>query len=321
LQNIKTNPILPKSIIFIKKYYQVYGIIKSIRAGYHYIFRFFKKFIVSDLQKPFKINNYQMYLIPNDPGISKELSLFKSHEPINTKIISTFLEKGMTCIDIGGNIGYYVLLENQLIGKKGKVIAIEPLLQNFNYLTKNILLNNVNNVQIYNFACGDKNGKADFFINKKSNGCQVIRENTKPPNPSKGTISQVSVRILDDVITELNLDNVDFIRMDVEGYELNILTGLKKTLNKHKPIISLELHLRQLGLDGTKDFFQLMKDFEYEIESFIPRDLDIPFIGTMSDVRKPTIDSLLTMIESDKVGNYLMLNFVNSSKKLPRCDD
>ena len=314
------NPFHLKVIVSINKYYEKYGVIKAIRAGYHYVFRFFTKFMISDLQEPFQINNYKMYLIPDDPGISKELSIFKSHEPINSKIISNLLQKEMTCIDIGGNIGYYVLLENQLIGKKGKIIAIEPLLQNFNYLSKNILLNNINNVQVYNFACGNKNDKAKFFINKKSNGCQVLRENTKPPNPSKGIISEVSVRILDDVIAELNLDRVDFIRMDVEGYELNILYGLKKILNKFKPIISLELHVRQLGLHGTKDFFQLMKDFEYEIESFIPRDLDIPFIGTMSDISKPTIDNLLTMIESNKVGNYLMLNFVHSSKKLSRCD-
>ena len=288
---------LPKVIRFIKNYYTVYGTIIAIRVLYHYGFRFFKKFIKFDFSKPVQINNYKMYLIQNDPGISNELSIFKSHEPINTKIISKILKKGMTCLDIGGNIGYYVLLENELIGSTGKIIAIEPLLQNFTYLEKNILLQKAENISTYNFACGDVNGIANFFVNKKSNGCLVIREGIPPPNPSKGTITQVEIRILDQLIEELQLEKVDFIRMDAEGYELNILRGLTKTLLKFKPIISLELHIRQLGINGTREFFELMNELDYKIESFIPRDLDIPLIGTMKNVEKPSIEHLLMMIE------------------------
>jgi hypothetical protein len=103
--------------------------------------------------------------------------------------------------------------------------------------------------------------------------------------------------------------------MDAEGYELHILRGLKKTLEKFKPIISLELHKRQLGIEGTKQFFKLMKDLDYEVESYVPRELDIPLIGTMNDVKKTTIDQLLEMIENEKVGSYLMLNLINRSKK------
>ena len=305
---------LIKAIRFIKKYYKVYGIFTAIRVIYHYGFRFFKKFMNLDFNKPVKINNYKMYLIRDDPGISKELSIFKSHEPVNTQILSKILKKGMTCLDIGGNIGYYVLLENQLIGNKGKIIAIEPLLQNFTYLKKNILLQKAKNIFTYNFACGDMNGIANFFVNKKSNGCLVIREGIPPPNPSKGTITQVEVRILDQLIEELQLEKVDFIRMDAEGYELNILRGLKKTLLKFRPIISLELHTRQLGIDGTREFFKLMNELNYEIESFIPRDLDIPLIGTINDVKKPNIEQLLTMIETKTVGSYLMLNLINKTK-------
>jgi FkbM family methyltransferase len=313
LQKTKQFSSIIRAISFVKKYHTVYGTSKAIRATCHYGFRILKKLNKSHFDKPVMINNYNMFLIPDDYGISKELSVFKSHEPINTKIISKILKKGMTCIDIGGNIGYYVLLERKLVGKDGKIIAIEPYHKNFQYLKKNIKLQNTENILAFNFACGDKEGKVPFYINKKSNGCQVIREDVKLPDLSKGTLTEVPIKTLDSIVDELKLDHVDFVRMDAEGYELHILRGLKKTLAKFKPIISLELHKRQLGMEGTRDFFKMMKELNYEIESYIPRDLDVPLIGTMKDVKKPSIDELLEMIEKGKIGSYLMLNLVNWS--------
>ena len=101
--------------------------------------------------------------------------------------------------------------------------------------------------------------------------------------------------------------------MDAEGYELHILKGLKNTLKKFKPIISLELHVRQLGLEGTRQFFSLMCSLNYEIHSYVSRDLDIPLVGSINDITQPTIENLLKMIETNQTGNYLMLNLINSS--------
>ena len=87
-----------------------------------------------------QVNGYKLSVIPNDTGISSELLMFKTHEPLTTKLISKKLTSGMICLDIGSNIGYYALLEHKLVGKEGKVIAIEPSPLNFQYLQKNIKL-------------------------------------------------------------------------------------------------------------------------------------------------------------------------------------
>ncbi len=303
-----------KAFSSTNQYHHKYGTRTALRALMHYAYRVFKSNNVNSNEFMIIVNGCKMIMIPNDPGISTELSIFKSHEPINTQIISRILKKGMTCLDIGGNIGYYVLLERQLVGDEGRIIAFEPSPRNYNYLKKNIQLQNVTNISAYNFACGDKDGNATFFINKKSNGCKIIAEGVIPPDQSLGTLSEVPVRILDPFIEELKLDRVDFIRMDAEGYELHIFKGLKKTLEKFKPIISIELHKRQLGIEGTKEFFKLMKDLDYQVESFVPRELDIPIIGSMSYVKKPTFDELIEMTEKGKIVSYLMLNLVNRSK-------
>ena len=314
---MKTNKVgaIRKAFLSFNQYRSRYGFAVAFRVFRHYAYRAIKNYRINPNESMITVNGCKMKMIPNDPGISTELSIFKSHEPINTQIISRILKKGMTCLDIGGNIGYYVLLERQLVGDKGRIIAFEPSPRNYNYLKKNIQLQNVTNISAYNFACGDIDGNATFFINKKSNGCKVIAEGIIPPDPSLGTLSEVPVRILDPFIEELKLGRVDFIRMDSEGYELHIFKGLKKTLEKFKPIISIELHKRQLGIKGTKEFFKLMKELDYEVESYIPRELDIPIIGSMSYVKKPTLDELMEMNENGKVGSYLMLNLVNRSKK------
>ncbi len=313
---MKTNKVgsIRKAFLSFNQYRSRYGFDVAFRVFRHIAYRAIKNYRINPNESMITVNGCKMKMIPNDPGISTELSIFKSHEPINTQIISRILKKGMTCLDIGGNIGYYVLLERQLVGDEGRIIAFEPSPRNYNYLKKNIQLQNVTNISAYNFACGDKDGNATFFINKKSNGCKVIAEGVIPPDQSLGTLSEVPVRILDPFIEELKLDRVDFIRMDAEGYELHIFKGLKKTLEKFKPIISIELHRRQLGLEGTKEFFKLMKELDYEVESNVPRELDIPIIGTMSYVKKPTLDELLDMTEKGKIVSYLMLNLVNRSK-------
>jgi FkbM family methyltransferase len=304
---------IKKMISSFNYYRSKYGILTSLRVLNHFRFRMMNKHNQINHETKILVNGYEMFLKPNDPGISTELSIFKSHEPLNTKILSSLIKKGMTCIDIGGNIGYYVLLERKLIGSQGTLIAIEPEPKNFFYLNKNIKLHGYQNISTFNFACGEIDQVADFFIHKKSNGCQVIRKDVSPPSPKKGTISQVEVKRLDSIIDEFYLNSVDFIRMDAEGYELHILKGLKNTLKKFKPIISLELHVRQLGLEGTRQFFSLMCSLNYEIHSYVSRDLDIPLVGSINDITQPTIENLLKMIETNQTGNYLMLNLINSS--------
>ena len=66
-----------------------------------------------------------------------------------------------------------------------------------------------------------------------------------------------------------------------------------------------------MGEEKTREIFKILKDLDYEIESFVTRDLDIPLIGTMNDVKQLGIDDALDIIENGKVGSFFMLNFTN----------
>ena len=81
-----------------------------------------------------------MYLNPRDKGISRTLLLFGERELDHKIILEKVLKKNMNIFDIGANIGYYVLMESDLIGHEGSIIAVEPVPDNINLLKKMSLL-------------------------------------------------------------------------------------------------------------------------------------------------------------------------------------
>lgn len=294
------------ALYFIKQYQKRYGVKKVVRVLVHYGYILSKKIIPRQKKNIIEVNGYKMWIIPNDPGISQELQTFKTHEPLSTKLIVQLLKKGMTCLDIGANIGYYVLLESKIVGNDGRVIAVEPSPQNYDCIKKNIELQKLENIKAFNFAAGDTNGNIRFFVNERSNGCKVLLEGEKLPN-RPGTVIHVPVRKIDDFLNDEGIEKVDFIRMDVEGYEWNIFQGMKNTVQKSKPIIQLEVHKGPMGNETTTDFFEFFKANGYEVISYHQRDLDLPFIGTLKDIKKFTIDELIEKLNKNLLPNYFNL--------------
>lgn len=82
----------------------------------------------------------------------------------------------MVCLDIGANIGYYTLLESKIVGKNGRVIAIEPSPVNFPQLQKNIKIQDASNIEAHQLAGGNINGKINFLLDKHSNLSRIVSE-------------------------------------------------------------------------------------------------------------------------------------------------
>ena len=87
--------------------------------------------------------------------------------------------------------------------------------------------------------------------------------------------NKLPVKTIDSFLDEIKLDKIDFLRMDVEGYEYNIFQGMKKYYNKSKPIIQIEVHKSIMGIETTKKWLNELKHEGYELKSYIPRELDI----------------------------------------------
>jgi len=284
-----------------------YGIIKAIKYFYSWYYGQYKQKGV-DLSQERIItakNGCKLNLIPNDPGISLELTRFGIHEPVTTKIVSEKLRNGMICVDVGGNIGYYATLESNKVGKNGKVIAIEPSPINFRYLKKNLELQNQSNYEVHNFACGKEDGEITFLIHDISNMCRVIKEGDKVPPGMK--VIKISIRKLDTFLSSREIDKIDFLRMDIEGGELNLFEGARNTIRKSKPMIQFEFHPGALSPVDTRSVLEFLKNENYEINSFLIGYLDTPLVGTVKDLKKYKIDDLLVMLENDVLPPNILL--------------
>jgi len=281
-------------------YLKYYGLKKTLKSFYYYNYRLLKlRSLEKNNEKIITVNGYKISVIPDDPGISSELRIFNVHEPITTHITLQELKKDMTCLDIGSNIGYYVLMESKAVGDKGMVIAIEPSPKNFQQMKKSLELEKTSNVDAYNFAAGEEDGESDFLIHERSNCSKIIPKGE--PLPEFANVIKIPLKKIDSFIEDKKLNRLDFIRMDIEGYEIKLFEGLWNTLRKFKPMIQMEFHDIQFNIEEKTKFFQRLKKEGYEIKYFIPRLLDRPIVGELSDVRDYKIDDYLDMFKKGLV--------------------
>lgn len=286
---------------------KTYGVIKAIKYFYSWYYGQYKQKGI-DLSKERIIdvkNGCKLNLIPNDPGISLELTRFGIHEPVTTKIVQEKIKPGMICLDCGGNIGYYATLESKLVGKEGRVLAIEPSPVNIKYLEKNLILQNQNNFEVYNFACGNIDGEIKFVVHKISNMCRVANPDEFETDDKK--FVKIPVCKLDTFLADKNLPRLDLLRMDIEGSELRLFEGAVDTIRKFKPMIQIELHPGHLGPVNTKKLLKLLKDEGYEFSTFMIGYLDTPLVGTKRDIKNYKINDLIRMIDDDKYPKNILL--------------
>lgn len=240
------------------------------------------------------IQGNKMILDLKDRGISRELALYGVHEKASTEQIKKLLTPGMKIVEIGANIGYYVLIEAKLVGKKGYIYAFEPSPYNFNLLKRNINLNNYRNIEIHQKAIGSQNEKAKFYIANRSNLSGFIkRENMKYMYKNDGSdIIEVDVVKLDDFLKE---KKIDLIRMDIEGFEKEALNGMKVVLNsKNSPkYLFIEIHSKLLHKKNSsgKEIIRYLERFGYSvIKSFYGGRKDISSTSTSELIRHPRLE-------------------------------
>ncbi len=136
--------------------------------------------------------------------------------------------------DIGANIGNH----SCALGKYfDTVYSFEPFNLHFSLLKINT--SNLKNINIFNYACGNQNSKKFLYLNDNYNLGRISAQKESENNPDKFEAEFINT---DEFIEKRNIKDIDLIKIDVEGDELNVLKGLEKTLRSQSPIILLELH-------------------------------------------------------------------------------
>lgn len=159
-------------------------------------------------------------------------------------------------------LGYYALLESRLVGEEGKVYAIEPVPENIKLLKRNIEINQYSNIDIFQLAVGDNNGSGFIYL---FNGSNLHSMNKNNSFESKHSIP-VKIITLDKFLEDKPYPNI--IRMDTEGYEEEIIKGMKKTLSMKKPLkIFMEFHCCLLT-DGGISLLKTLKLAGFKVKAF-----------------------------------------------------
>lgn len=199
------------------------------------------------------IQGSKMLLPLDDPGISRELIGHGIRERAHTHLIQREIQAGMKGVDIGANIGYYALMEARQVGPAGLVIAVEPMPRNYEILCHNIKLNGYTQVVPLQKAIADHSGTLPMRITPQSNWCNMMSPEDARLTPSfrerlidlsAGTWIQVPVTTLDDILAEAGLRQIDFIRMDIEGFEITATQGMLRTFREASSPLRLfvEIH-------------------------------------------------------------------------------
>lgn len=163
--------------------------------------------------------------------------LHTSHEPEVAKVLTSNLKDDDVLIDVGANVGRYVLLASRII-RNGRIIAIEAHPKNYEFLLRNLKQNRVT-AECINAAISDQPGTVNLHISTAGSGKHSIREG----RIMKGAI-QVSSVTLDSIIDEKKIDRIDWILIDVEGAENSVLKGGTKALSLARNII-VEIHYQE----------------------------------------------------------------------------
>jgi FkbM family methyltransferase len=145
------------------------------------------------------------------------------------------IKEGDYVIDAGASLGFFSIPTSKKVGKMGKVFAFEPLDQVRNLLEKSRQENSLDNLFIVSYALGDKEEIGFFELSDQYGTASRINDN----QGSKEKTQKVFIKSIDKYVEECQIEKIDFIKMDIEGFERFAIKGAKNVIKAFKPKLSI----------------------------------------------------------------------------------
>jgi len=211
---------------------------------------------------PIRVPSIGWWLIRNDA--CGQAMVDDSYERRERWFVKSVLRTGMTVFDIGAHHGLYTLLASKTVGVRGRVLAFEPSVRERNYLLKHLCWNRCRNVDVEGVALGSESSCGELFVVKGlETGCNCLR----PPDVLEPTIKvPISIETLDGCLAQRGISQADFIKIDVEGAELEVLKGATRLL-KHapRPIILAEVQDMRTAVWGypAREIVEFLRQYDY----------------------------------------------------------
>lgn len=164
------------------------------------------------------------------------------------------LPDGAICFDIGAEYGLYTLTFARRIGERGRVFSFEPLPGPYRFLSRVVRWLRAPNVTVHRLALGERIHEATLSLPRRRwlpvHGRAFVTDDAHGPGPNAEFPREVrvpsAVSTVDVAVAEAGLTRVDFIKIDVEGYEPAVLRGALRTLERFRPALLIEIEDRHL---------------------------------------------------------------------------
>lgn len=212
--------------------------------------------------KKIKIKNTNFFFTSNQ---SKAID-YNNFESLSVDTVLRNLKRKSTFLDIGAHFGYY----SSIIGKnipKVKVIAIEPILENFNILKKNLNANEIKNCEIHNLATSDKKDTKAMNLAKITSRSSFY----KPQFSDVRETIEVNTDTVDNIVKN---KKIDFVKIDVEGHEIPTLKGMENTL-KNNPKLKILIEFNpnsqiSAGFDPS-ELLKTLKNLNFQLIAILEK--------------------------------------------------
>jgi FkbM family methyltransferase len=175
------------------------------------------------------------------------------------------IQPGMIVIDVGANVGVYTFSAAQRVTQSGRVIAVEPFSGCVENLEATCSLNQLEQVTVFRGAASDHAGQIYLSLAAASELNEVV---TDTKNLQQGKYEEAPCFTLDSICEQEQLSKVDFLKIDAEGHELQVLMGSQKILEKFSPVI---LYENIAGSQGSNvEVAQYLQNIGYALFRYQP---------------------------------------------------
>lgn len=213
-----------------------------------------------------QVGRARIVLDPDDPVVSSAVA-FGVYELEELEFFETYCKGNMVLMDIGANLGVYTSVALHNLGEGGHIVAIEPRPQTFAVLERNIAENRRESgprVDAFMIAAASDEGVRLLFENPENRADNRLYDSSDRHWNSV----KVPSRRLDDLLCELGMETVDFVKIDVQGYEQHVVRGFRQTLAHSQDVILMTEFWPQGLREAQSDpaaYLEELEDIGFEL--------------------------------------------------------
>jgi FkbM family methyltransferase len=217
---------------------------------------------------------FWMELDPYD-WLQSEILLNGTTEPLTTSLYKKILKPGDVYVDIGSHVGFHTLVARRLVGDNGLVIAVEPQPYNCHKILRNWIANDWHNIDLRVAAAGNRDQIISLNAQKASDSARlsVDADSDNSPNNLSQHFCVPMIRI-DSLLGELGLDKIKLLKIDVEGFELEVLEGALHHFNTIENLVLEILTPLDKFSVREKQIMSLLQSYQFNLKNILNEPLD-----------------------------------------------